>query len=81
MLAEKPELFHQGSTGTANSGMDTKSVDSDEQHYQSNGHHKLQPANDVVDANGTVIKANGKSPSIVAATPIHQMKTLLRSRS
>lgn len=62
LLAEKPELFHQGSTGTANSGMDTKSVDSDEQHYQSNGHHKLQPANDVVDANGTVIKANGKSP-------------------
>lgn len=36
LLADKPQLLHQGSTGTANSAMEKKSIDSDE--HQSNGH-------------------------------------------
>lgn len=58
LLAEKPELLHKGSTGTANSAMDMKSVDSDE-HTQNNGYQKVITHDD---ANGADTKANGKTP-------------------
>ncbi|KAI5950626.1 hypothetical protein CANMA_005286 [Candida margitis] len=43
LLTEKPELLHQGSTGTANSAMDRRSVDSDESGYrhQNNGQQEV----------------------------------------